>query len=85
MKTMSITKQEQQKAEAFLQSHGVKMQCPACGGTDLFFAEILTLPFRERGQSSEPGIHTVPNVCRKCGHARLFVAGLLGLIPERGR
>lgn len=82
---MPLTPDQEQKFEDYLKTKNVKPACPACGTANLIFADILSLPFRQHSPGGVSEVHMVPVVCGECAHVRLFLAGPVGLIPDRGR
>jgi len=68
---MAISREQQDKVAAFLNSQGVK-GCIACGFTGTFlFGDIAILPDSyEHGQIR--GVGLLPVTCQKCGYTMLF-------------
>jgi hypothetical protein len=76
---MPLTPSQIEHVSKYLEGKGVSQRCAECGGSEMIYADIVSLPFRG-ANLKDPSMHVVPIVCRKCAHARLFLAGPMGLI-----
>jgi hypothetical protein len=58
------------------------LRCPACQGTSLNAAEVVTVPLAmppQDGANPPPGVPMVAVVCTFCAYLQFFSASIMGL------
>jgi hypothetical protein len=78
---MPLSKEQEQKANAWLQQKNLKARCPACSAAQWAFGEIVMSPSYTPGGIAVggPGVPELQIVCTNCAYVMHFAAIPMGL------
>lgn len=77
---MTLGKAKQEQFIAWLQSKGVRSDCPACGASDRQPGDIVAPPSTPAGGGTVvggPNYPLVQLVCRNCGYVMHFASTVM--------